>query len=41
MELPAQDNAPIVHTADAVSDFGSAVDVILKRHEVSQINVMG
>jgi len=41
MELPAQDNAPIVHTADAVSDFGSAVDEILKRHEVSQINVMG
>ena len=41
MEQPAQDNAPIVHTADAVSDFGSAVDAILKRHNVSKINIMG
>lgn len=41
MELSPQDNAPIVHTADAVNDFGSAVDVILERHKVSRINVMG
>ena len=41
MEMQAQDNPPIVHTADAVSDFGSAVDAILKRHHVSKINVMG
>jgi len=41
MEQPAQDHAPIVHTADAASDFGSAVDAILKRHNVPKINVMG
>ena len=41
MDQPAQDNAPIVHTADAASDFGSAVDAVLKRHNVSKINVMG
>jgi pimeloyl-ACP methyl ester carboxylesterase len=41
MELPAQDHSPVVHTADAVSDFGSAVDAVLKRHKVSKINVIG
>ena len=41
MDLPAQDNVPIVHTGDAASDFGSAVDAILKRHNVPKINVMG
>ena len=41
MDLPAQDNAPIVHTADAVNDFSAAVEAILKRHKVPKINVMG
>jgi pimeloyl-ACP methyl ester carboxylesterase len=41
MDMPPEDNAPMIHTADGVSDFGSAVDAILKRHNVLKINVMG
>jgi len=41
MSEPAANNKPIVHTQDAVDDFGSAVDYILKRNRVSKINIMG
>jgi pimeloyl-ACP methyl ester carboxylesterase len=41
MSEPAADNKPIVHTQDAVDDFGSAVDYILKKNKVSKINIMG
>ena len=41
MDVPAENHPPLVHTTDAVSDFGSAVEHILKRHKVSKINVMG
>lgn len=41
MDKPAHDHAPIVHTADAVRDIGSAVDHILKRRGVARINLMG
>jgi len=41
MDAPAENHAPLVPTAEAVSDFGSAVEHILKRHKVSKINVMG
>lgn len=41
MELPAQDNAPIVNTEVAVRDISAAVDFILKRRGVSRLNLMG
>jgi pimeloyl-ACP methyl ester carboxylesterase len=41
MDLPADQNAPIVRTETAVRDVGSAVDFILKRRDVSKINLLG
>jgi pimeloyl-ACP methyl ester carboxylesterase len=41
MSEPADKNKPIVSTADAVSDFGTAVDHILKLQGLDRINVMG
>ncbi len=41
MDKPAADNAPIVRTETAVKDVGAAVDFILKRRGVSQINLLG
>ena len=41
MELPANENKPIVDTAVAVKDVGSAVDHILQKRGVSKINLIG
>src|SRR6201994_670842 len=41
MSQPAEANKPIVSTEDAVRDFGTAVDHILKRRGVDKINLMG
>src|SRR5258706_2156886 len=41
MDQPAPDNAPIVHTATAVKDVGSAVQFIRKRRGVDKIHPIG
>jgi pimeloyl-ACP methyl ester carboxylesterase len=41
MDHPADQNEPIVRTATAVKDVGSAVDFILKRRGVQKINLLG
>ena len=41
MNAPPAENAPTVTTEVAVRDFGSAVEHILRRREVSKINLMG
>ena len=41
MDRPADQNEPIVRTETAVKDVGAAVDFILKRRNVSKINLMG
>lgn len=41
MSEPADKNQPIVSTADAIHDFGAAVDYILKERGLSKIDVMG
>ena len=41
MDLPPDQNAPIVRTETAVKDVGAAVDFILKRRGVSKINLLG
>src|SRR3954451_10335303 len=41
MDRPAAENEPIVRTATAVKDVGSAVDFILKRRGVQKINLLG
>jgi len=41
MDQPAGQNRPIVRTETAVKDVGAAVDFILNRRGVSQINLMG
>jgi len=41
MDHPAAENEPIVRTAIAVKDVGSAVDFILKRRGVQKINLLG
>lgn len=41
MEEPAEKNQPIVRTETAVQDLGSAVDFLLKRLDVPQINLLG
>jgi pimeloyl-ACP methyl ester carboxylesterase len=41
MDHPAADNPPIVDTAVAAGDVGSAVEHILKKRGVKQINLMG
>jgi pimeloyl-ACP methyl ester carboxylesterase len=38
---PASANPPLVHTPEAAADLGSAVDYVLKAHQVNRINVMG
>lgn len=41
MDQPARDNPPIVTTDVAVRDVGAAVDYILKRRNVSKVNLLG
>lgn len=41
MNEPADKNKPIVSTADAIHDFGAAVDHILKSRGLDRIDVMG
>jgi pimeloyl-ACP methyl ester carboxylesterase len=41
MDRPAAENEPIVLTATAVKDFSAAVNFILKRRDVSKINILG
>jgi pimeloyl-ACP methyl ester carboxylesterase len=41
MDKPAMDNEPIVRTTTAVKDVGAAVDFILKRRNVTKINLLG
>jgi pimeloyl-ACP methyl ester carboxylesterase len=41
MDVPPEQNAPLVRTATAVNDVGAAVDFILKRRGVSKINLLG
>ena len=41
MDQPASQNAPFAAAATAVKDIGSAVDFILKRRGVSNINLLG
>jgi pimeloyl-ACP methyl ester carboxylesterase len=41
MEAPATENPPFATTADAVKDVGSAVDFILKRGNISKLNLVG
>ena len=41
MRAPAADNPPIVTTDVALSDFGAAVDFVLKRRGVPRLAVMG
>jgi pimeloyl-ACP methyl ester carboxylesterase len=41
MDKPAAENEPIVRTAAAVKDVGTAVDFILKRRSLAKINLLG
>lgn len=41
MSLPADENAPVVYTADAIRDFGTVVDHILERRSLEKINILG
>jgi pimeloyl-ACP methyl ester carboxylesterase len=41
MEKPAAENPPIVRTDVAARDVGAAVDHILVRRGVTQLNLMG
>jgi len=41
MSEPAEKNKPIVSTADAIHDFGAAVDYVLKSRGLGKIDVMG
>jgi len=41
MDKPAAENEPLVRTETAVKDVGVAVDFILKRRDVSKINLLG
>ena len=41
MDAPATENPPFATTADAVNDVGSAVDFILKRRNISKLNLIG
>jgi pimeloyl-ACP methyl ester carboxylesterase len=41
MDVPADQNEPIVRTETAVKDVGAAVDFILKRRGVQKLNLMG
>ena len=41
MEQPAANNKPIVNTDTAASDYGSAVDFVLKRRGIEKLTVLG
>src|SRR5258708_31763373 len=41
MDQPAKDNPPIVTTDVAMRDVGAAVDYIMKRRNVSKVNLLG
>lgn len=41
MDSPATENPPFATTVDAVKDVGSAVDFILKRRNISKLNLIG
>jgi pimeloyl-ACP methyl ester carboxylesterase len=41
MDVPAEQNEPIVRTSTAVKDVGAAVDFILNRRGVQKLNLMG
>jgi pimeloyl-ACP methyl ester carboxylesterase len=41
MERPAEEHAPIVNTAVAVRDVGAAVDHVLARRKLKQLNLLG
>lgn len=41
MDAPASENPPFATTADAVKDVGSAVEFILKRRNISKLNLIG
>jgi pimeloyl-ACP methyl ester carboxylesterase len=41
MEVPPEQNEPIVRTSTAVNDVSAAVDFILKRRRVQKLNLMG
>ena len=41
MDAPATENPPFATTVDAVKDVGSAVDFILKRRNISKLNLIG
>jgi len=41
MDAPATENPPFATTADAVKDVGSAVEFILKRRNISKLNLIG
>ena len=41
MDAPATENPPFATTTDALKDVGSAVDFILKRRNISKLNLVG
>jgi pimeloyl-ACP methyl ester carboxylesterase len=41
MDVPADQNEPIVRTSTAVKDVGAAVDFIINRRGVQKLNLMG
>src|SRR3954468_5174268 len=41
MDKPAAEHEPIVRTATAARDYGTAVDFVLKRRGVAKLNVLG
>jgi pimeloyl-ACP methyl ester carboxylesterase len=41
MDQPAKDNPPIVTTDVAIRDVGAAVDYVMKRRNVSKVNLLG
>src|SRR5437879_10757543 len=41
MEVPPEQNEPIVRTSTAVDDVSAALDFILKRRRVQKLNLMG
>lgn len=41
MEQPADLNPPLVRTETGVRDFGTAVDYVLKRRNLTKVNILG
>lgn len=41
MERPADLNPPLVRTETGVRDFGTAVDYVLKRRNLTKVNILG